>query len=137
MTEDTFEKKGCVCGPSDTSDNPYHPDCPVHGSPIPLHIGRHPNSARFHQILQELGELHDLKQKDYGKNADPFFNARASSEWGMPGWVGAMMRASDKMRRLQSLARTGKLALDRAENDMRDIAVYAVIALVLYEDEAH
>lgn len=96
---------------------------------------RHPNSARFHQILSELGELHDRKQADYGRGDDPFANVRASSEWGVKSWVGAMIRLNDKVRRLQSLASKGSLKNEAAEDSMRDIAVYAVIALVLYEQE--
>lgn len=96
---------------------------------------RHPNSARFHAILGELGELHDRKQADYGRDDDPFANVRASEEWGIPGWQGAMVRATDKVRRLQSLITNGKLENETAEDSLRDLAVYSVIALVLYEQE--
>jgi len=83
-----------------------------------------------------LGTLHDRKQRDYGKDDDPFANVRASSEWGMPEWVGAMLRLTDKVRRLQALRANGRLANESAEDSMRDIAVYAIIALVLFEEEA-
>ena len=96
---------------------------------------RHPNSARFHEILTELGDLHDRKQADYGRGSDPFANVRAAEEWGIPGWAGAMLRASDKVRRLQTLLAKGKLENESAEDSLRDIAVYAVIALVLYEQD--
>lgn len=96
---------------------------------------RHPNSARFHEILTELGELHDRKQKDYGRGDDPFANVRASSEWGVPGWVGALIRGTDKLRRLQSLIANGKLENESAEDSLRDLAVYSIIALVLFEQE--
>ena len=49
-------------------------------------MNQHPSSARFHEILAELGERHDRKQADYGRSHDPFANVRASEEWGMPGW---------------------------------------------------
>ena len=67
-------------------------------------IIRHPNSGRFHELLAEAGRLHDKKQTDYGRTDDPFANVRASEEWGIDGWVGAMIRATDKVRRLQTLA---------------------------------
>ena len=95
---------------------------------------RHPNSARFHEILEELGGLHDIKQADYGRGDDPFANIRASVEWGVLPWVGAMVRLNDKIRRLQSLILNGRLANESAEDSLRDIAVYAVIALGLYEE---
>jgi len=115
--------------PTDT-DNPYWmPHSEVTA------LKQHPNSARFHQILKELGELHDKKQADYGRGDDPFANVRASTEWGVPAWVGAMIRLNDKVRRLQSLVLKGKLANESAEDSLRDIAIYSIIALVLREQE--
>lgn len=100
-------------------------------------MARHPNSARFHQLLKEIGELHDRKQKDYGADDDPFANLRASEKWGIPPWLGALVRLNDKVTRLQSFARKRQLANESAEDSMRDIAVYAIIALVLYEQESN
>lgn len=97
---------------------------------------RHPNSERFHELLQIAGETHDRKQADYGRGDDPFANVRASEEWGMPGWVGAMIRLNDKVRRLQTLAAKGSLANEAAVDSFMDIAVYALIAYVLYEQQA-
>jgi hypothetical protein len=91
-------------------------------------------SERFHEILRELGELHDLKSRDYGTEEEPFANIQGSREWGVLPWVGAMVRATDKLRRLQKFAREGKLANEAVEDSFRDLAVYAVIALVLYEE---
>ena len=97
---------------------------------------RHPSSRRFHDILKKLGELHDKKQKDYGTDADPFNNIRASAkEWGIPAWVGAMLRATDKVRRLQKFADAGELANESVIDAFDDLAVYAVIARVMYEEE--
>lgn len=95
----------------------------------------HPGSKRFHEILSELGELHDRKQADYGTDQDPFANVRATADWGIPAWQGALIRLNDKVVRLKSLARSGKLYNESAEDSMRDIAVYAVIALTLWEEE--
>lgn len=96
---------------------------------------RHPNSARFHELLGEAGALHDRKQSDYGRDADPFANIRASEEWNIAGWVGAMVRLNDKVRRLQSLVQNGSLANEAAHDSFMDIAVYALIAAVLYEQQ--
>lgn len=101
----------------------------------------HPNSFRFHQLLDIMGETHDLKQADYGRADDPFANVRASEDFGMPGWVGALVRANDKMRRLQKAAsqvlagEPVNMALDGPLDDLLDLAVYAVIARVLYEED--
>lgn len=95
----------------------------------------HPGSKRFYDELISAGLLHSQKQRDYGKPTDPFANVRSSEEWGIPGWVGAMIRLNDKVKRLQTLARTGGLANESAIDSFRDIAVYALIALVLYGEE--
>lgn len=94
---------------------------------------RHPNSARFHELLTEAGDMHDRKQLDYGKGDDPFANVRATEEWGVDAWIGAMVRLSDKVKRLQSLSRKGYLANEAAKDSFIDIAVYALIAYVLFE----
>lgn len=91
-------------------------------------------SARFHELLDEIGNLHDAKQADYGNDHDPFANIRATEAWGMPAWVGAMMRANDKVHRLQSFAKKGELKNESVEDSLRDIAVYALIALVIFEE---
>ena len=96
----------------------------------------HPSSQRFHDILYKLGRLHDKKQKDYGTAEDPFNNIRASAkEWGMEPWMGAMLRATDKVRRLQKFAATGELANESVIDAFDDLAVYAVIARVMYEEK--
>lgn len=94
--------------------------------------GRHVKSREFHGLLQEIGDLHDKKQLDYGSERDPFANVRASEEFGIPAWVGSLMRANDKMVRLKNFAMKGELANESAEDSMYDIAVYVLIALILY-----
>lgn len=95
----------------------------------------HPAAARFHVILRELGDLHDQKQKDYGREKDPFANVRAGEDFGIRPWVTALSRANDKMRRIQKYARSGGLANEGVEDSLRDLAVYAIIGLVLWEEE--
>lgn len=106
------------------------------GAILRSNIERHPNSARFHELLRQAGELHDLKQADYGRGNDPFANVRATEEWGLPAWLGAMVRANDKIRRLQTFAQKGELANESVIDAFMDLAVYALIARVLYEEEA-
>lgn len=96
---------------------------------------QHQSSERFHAILAELGALHDRKQQDYGRKSDPFANVRASEDWGPAPWVGSMIRATDKLRRLQSFVQNGTLANEGVEDSLRDLAVYSIIALVLWEEE--
>lgn len=109
-------------------------DIPVRAYPD-LRPARHPGSARFHEILDSLAFLHDRKQADYGRDHDPFANVRGAEEWGVPGWVGALIRATDKVRRLQAQAIRGSLANESALDAFDDLAVYAVIARVLFEQD--
>lgn len=92
-------------------------------------------SKTFKGILREMGEVHDRKQKDYGKDDDPLHNVRSSTEWGVPAWLGTMIRATDKVRRLQTYARTGKLANEGVEDAFLDLAVYSILALILFREE--
>ena len=91
-------------------------------------------SVRFHELLKEIGDLHDSKQADYGRPTDPFANVRASVDFGIPGWVGALVRANDKMRRLQTHAQGNTLKHESAKDSFLDLAVYALIGLCLYEE---
>lgn len=90
---------------------------------------------RFHALLKEIGDLHDRKQADYGREDDPFANVRASSDWGVASWVGALIRGTDKIKRLQKAARGSTMANESVEDSMMDLAVYALISLILYREE--
>lgn len=98
---------------------------------------RHPMSQKFHDLLEEMGQMHDRKQKDYGSSENPFANIASSQDFGMPSWVGAMVRANDKMRRIQAAARGQNLVNESVEDSLIDLAVYSAIALVLYREENH
>jgi hypothetical protein len=91
-------------------------------------------SERFHELLKQIGDLHDKKQRDYGSQQDPLANVRAGAEWNVEPWVAAMVRGNDKVRRLQQYARTGSLANEGVQDSFMDLAVYALIALVLWEE---
>lgn len=91
--------------------------------------------STFTQVLDEIRDMHDKKQADYGSDDDPFANIRASELFGMPAWLGAVIRASDKIARIQAYARKKKLANETVEDSLLDLAVYAVIALAMYREE--
>ena len=100
-------------------------------------INRHPMSQAFHDKLVLAGQMHDYKQADYGLPDDPFYNIKQSAGWGVDPWIGAMMRADDKMGRLRALAARGpgaELRNEPIEDSLMDIAVYALIALVLIDE---
>jgi len=91
---------------------------------------------RFHALLSEIADLHAKKGADYGRGVDVFANCRASESWGIPAWIGTMVRACDKVKRLQTLADKGSLANEAAEDSFKDLAAYALIALILFRENA-
>jgi len=100
-------------------------------------VGRRPARAgdpRFHALLEQMADLHDRKQLDYGAASDPFANVRASTRFGVEPWVGALIRLNDKVERLARFAQRGSLANESAEDSMLDIAVYSLISLILYRE---
>lgn len=94
-----------------------------------------PYYDRFDDILKEMSELHNKKGLDYGAVNDPYANVRGSTAFGIDAWVGALVRLNDKIVRLQSFIRNGKLANESVEDSIQDIAVYAVIMRILYEEQ--
>lgn len=98
----------------------------------PIPTGR---NMSFTAILDEIQEMHDKKSSDYGRAVDPYANVRASEDFGITGWLGAVIRANDKMRRLQKFAADKVLVNESVEDSLLDLAVYAIIALDLYRQE--
>jgi hypothetical protein len=94
----------------------------------------HPSSRKFYAVLADAARLHDKKQRDYGTDADPFANVRASEDFGIPAWLGCMIRGNDKVVRVKSFATKGVLANESIEDALIDLLVYAGIALVLYRE---
>jgi len=143
----TRATRGCECGAEQSTAAQGYCDCGSLGEPLyrqkdensfyffeTLLDEAHPSSKMFYDHLLEAALLHRDKQRDYGKETDPFANVRASEEWGIPGWVGCMVRANDKIRRLQTLATEGTLTNEAAKDSFIDLAVYALIGLCLYEE---
>lgn len=90
--------------------------------------------AGFIAILDEMRALHIKKGADYGNGKDVLANVRACEEFGVLAWKGAILRASDKMSRLKTFCKTGKLANEGVEDSLIDLANYAVIALRLFRE---
>jgi hypothetical protein len=90
----------------------------------------------FLRLLDEMRELHCRKAADYGRGRDPLANCRASIDFGVPAWVGTLIRANDKWHRIKSFLRNGKLANESVEDSLKDLAAYTMIALVLYREQA-
>jgi len=90
--------------------------------------------SAFESVLREMLALHAKKNQDYGTDVDPFANVRASEDFGIPAWLGSVIRANDKMTRLKTYAGKGQLANESVEDSLIDLANYAVIGLVLFRE---
>ena len=88
----------------------------------------------FLRILKEMSDLHKKKSADYGVADGIFLNIRQSSDWGVEPWVGAMVRAGDKVVRLKAAASGSELKNEGVEDSLMDLAAYAMIALALYRE---
>lgn len=97
-------------------------------------------SFLFMRILDRMLQLHLSKNSDYGTGEDPWANLRGADEFGVPNWIGAAVRANDKVARIKTAAtrsiRTGstQLAHESIIDSFRDAANYFVIAEVLYRE---
>lgn len=89
----------------------------------------------FYTALAEVASLHSRKTRDYGVASDPFANLRASKEFSIPPWLGAVLRANDKMARIKSFANKGVLENESVRDSLVDMATYFVIATALYDEE--
>jgi hypothetical protein len=92
------------------------------------------DGKKINALLDELRDLHIKKAQDYGTGEDPFLNVRSSVDFGIPPWLGVLIRANDKWIRLKKYARVRDLANESAEDSMIDMAAYALIALALHRE---
>ena len=89
----------------------------------------------FERKLSEIAATHRLKSQDYGTKEDPYANVRATTEFGIPAWVGAVIRAGDKFFRIKSFIKNGTLKNEPIKDSFLDISVYMIIADILYDQE--
>ena len=89
----------------------------------------------FIGLLDEMKELHLRKSADYGSDADPFANLRGAGDIGILPSVGCWLRAKDKVRRLDRFFNKHDLVNESAEDSLKDLAAYCLIAIVLLREE--
>lgn len=97
----------------------------------------HPTSQAYYGLCDQLKDLHASKSRDYGcpTGTDPLANIRNGATFvGIPAWKGAMVRLSDKVTRLATFNATGKLHHEGVEDNLFDLASYALLALLLYRE---
>jgi hypothetical protein len=87
------------------------------------------------KVIKELRELHVKKSADYGTDEDALANLRGSEDIGLPAWKGAWVRAKDKVFRMDSFCRNGRLENEGVEDTLKDLASYCCIVLKLFREE--
>jgi hypothetical protein len=106
----------------------------------PARIARetHPTSQAFFDLCDQMKEMHRRKSRDYGcpSGEDPLANIRNGARFvGIPSWKGAMVRLSDKVTRLAAYNATGRLENESLEDNLFDLASYALLALLLHRED--
>lgn len=90
---------------------------------------------RFYQLLEEIAELHSRKNHDYSKMGEPLSNFTRARDLGVEPWRGVLIRMSDKWSRIEQLASGKKPKNESLRDSLIDLAVYALIDVLLLEDE--
>lgn len=90
-------------------------------------------TEKFIAITQQLIELQGNKGLDYGEESDGLKNLRRR------GIQGVVARMGDKLSRLESLTKPGRIAAvsDESVTDtLHDMAAYSILLEILIEDLA-
>lgn len=99
-----------------------------------LHEQR-PGSLPFLELLEEVRQLHLSKSQDYGSESDPLANIRQGAEFvGIEPWRGCMVRVADKVQRLRTFCKTGRLVHEGVRDTLLDLAAYSLLAIVLFDE---
>jgi hypothetical protein len=94
-------------------------------------------SQRFLDLLDEMRRLHESKSADYGSETDPLANIRQGAEFvGIEPWRGCMVRIADKVQRLRTYCRTGRLVHEGVRDTLLDLSAYSLLAIVLFDEGA-
>jgi len=91
---------------------------------------------RFQEIQKEHFQLHKAKNHDYAAK-DYVSNLVACKSFGVDPLIGIVVRLTDKISRLASFCEQGTLKVkdEKIEDTLNDIAVYAILARIVYEQD--
>ena len=96
---------------------------------------KHPSSVAFLDLLQEMRRLHESKSADYGSEDDPLANIRQGADFvNIEAWRGCMVRIADKVQRLRTYCRTGRLVHEGVRDTLLDLSAYSLLAIVLFDE---
>jgi hypothetical protein len=96
-----------------------------------------PGSLPFLELLEEVRQLHLSKSQDYGSESDPLANIRSGADFvNIEPWRGCLVRVADKVQRLKTYCRTGRLIHEGVRDTLLDLAAYSLLAIVLFDEGA-
>jgi len=110
-----------------STSNPYPPN-----KKDILTTGGHP---MFNELLITISKLHADKNSDYAGD-NPLSNFRMCEEIGIPAWLGAWVRMSDKWNRIKSIIKKGesKVTSESLEDTLLDLATYSLLVIILLKE---
>lgn len=128
-----------LADPEDESDDTADPIHEFRGGwtadEVIQRLEPHQTSRRFIELLQEMEALHNSKSADYGSEDDPLANIRQGADFvDIEPWRGCMVRIADKVQRLRTYCKTGKLVHEGVRDTLLDLAAYSLLAIVLHEE---
>src|SRR3954470_9832532 len=89
---------------------------------------------RFYELIKEIESLHDRKNANYAEDTNPLSNFEECEKFGVPAYVGAMVRMSDKWSRLTQLIKGKQDEVGESTKDtLLDFAVYCLLEIILIE----
>ena len=95
----------------------------------------HRSSRAFVALLDEMRRLHESKSADYGSEEDPLANVRSGADFvNIEAWRGCMVRIADKVQRLRTYCRTGRLVHEGVRDTLLDLSAYSLLAIVLFDE---
>jgi hypothetical protein len=94
-----------------------------------------PGSLPFLELLEEVRHLHLSKSQDYGSESDPLANIRQGAEFvGIEPWRACLVRVADKVQRLKTYCKTGRLVHEGVRDTLLDLSAYSLLAIVLFDE---
>jgi hypothetical protein len=94
-----------------------------------------PGSLPFLELLEELRQLHLSKSQDYGSESDPLANIRSGADFvNIEPWRGCLVRVADKVQRLKTYCKTGRLVHEGVRDTLLDLSAYSLLAIVLFDE---
>jgi hypothetical protein len=87
----------------------------------------------FYEILEEMKQIHAVKNKDYG-GGDPLGNFKTSADsLGISPFKGILVRLSDKWSRISNIVKSGETHVkdETIEDTLKDLACYSILAIIV------